>query len=140
PVTRQDCLLVVGTLQGQPIARLLDDQPRHHAAILHVSGVAEILLADQGARIDEADEQEITILPVGVREIRPDLLALAEELVAVAAVLTEKYATIANVAAAGPQVVVEPAHLGQLLLGRRDLQGAPVLADEPRDRFVLIRR
>ena len=54
--------------------------------------------------------------------------ALAVQLVAGGAVLGEQGLARLRVAAAGPQVVVQPADLGQLLLGRRPADVAPVLA------------
>ena len=49
--------------------------------------VAEVLLADDGAGVDDADEQVVAVVAVGVRQVGADVAALAEELVAGAAVL-----------------------------------------------------
>ena len=47
-----------------------------------------------------------------------------------AAVLREEGLTAGDIAAPGPEVVVEPADLGQFLLRRARLHAAPVLADD----------
>ena len=51
---------------------------------------AQILLADDGAGIDDRGQQLVGVLAIGVRQLRPDLVPLAEQPMAGAAVLAEQ--------------------------------------------------
>ena len=72
------------------------------------------------------------------REIGSDLVAVAEELVADAAVFFEEQFAGRRVAGGGSQVVVEAPHRGQLFLGGARADVAPALVDEAVDLFVLV--
>src|SRR3954451_10947406 len=56
------------------------------------------------------------------------------------AVFLEQDAAVRCIAGAGPQVVVEAAHGGQLFFGGARADVSPVLANESVDLFVLVQR
>src|SRR5262249_31846765 len=62
--------------------RLLREQAGQDAAVAGGDDVAEILPADDGTGIDEAGQEIVAVLAVGVRQVGADRRALVEETVA----------------------------------------------------------
>ena len=65
-------------------------KPGQHPTVGRVDQKAQVLLADDGAGIDDRGQQLVGVLAIGVRQLGPDLVPLAEQPVAGAAVLGEQ--------------------------------------------------
>ena len=82
-------LLAVAVDQGDRPGRLLDDQAGQDAAVVEGDGLGLVLLADEGAGIDQAGQQEVEVAPLGAGQLGADGLPLVEEPMAGGAVLLE---------------------------------------------------
>ena len=89
-VARHGRPLVLGVQQRHVAGRLLDQQSRQHAPLGRLHDEAHELLAHDGAGIDDRGQQFVGVLAIGVRQLGPDLVALAEQAMAGAAVFGEQ--------------------------------------------------
>ena len=97
-VARDHRLLAVAVDQGERPVVLVDDQTAQHAAVPQGDGLGLIFLADQGAGVDQARQQEIEIAALGAGQVGADRLAFIEELVADGAVFLEDRLAASGVA------------------------------------------
>src|SRR2546425_8493047 len=109
PVAGNDRAFAIGRQQSDAVGELLGDQAGKDTTIVGFKIVAEIFFADDGAGIDDVDQQIIAIFAVGVREIGTDLATFIKESMADSAGFVEHLASANGIAAAGAQVVVETA-------------------------------
>src|SRR5437867_12276574 len=112
PVAGNDRAFAIGGEQSDAVGELLGNQAREQTAIVGFKIVAEEFFADDGAGIDDVDQQIIAILAVGVREIGTDLAAFIKESVANSTGFVEHLVSANRIAAAGAQIIVETAHIG----------------------------
>ena len=77
-VTRRDRVFILGA-----------NDAGQHAAVGRGDHVGQIVLADQGTRVENVGEQVIEVRTVRARQVRADLAADAEERVALLANLGE---------------------------------------------------
>ena len=75
--------------EGEGVFGLVDDQAAENAAVGQGDGLGLVFLANEGAWIDQAFEQEVEVATFGAGEVGADRFALAEELVATCALLGE---------------------------------------------------
>ena len=122
--------LAFGVAEGDHLGRLLDDQAAQDAAVLGRDDCTPGTPCGRPRRVDQADEQEVAIVPVGVGQVGTDRLSLAIESMAGGASVVKELSSPRGVAGAGPQVVVQPPDLGEPLFARRAPGHAPVLADQ----------
>ena len=80
---------LVGGDQGDRVLVFGADDSGEHAAVGGGDHVGLVVLADQGARVEDVGEQVVEVCPVRAGQVGPDLAADAEERVALLANLGE---------------------------------------------------
>src|SRR5207302_14842 len=95
---------------------LFGDQAGECAAIRGFQVVVEEFFADDGAGINDVDEEIIAVLAIAMREVGADLAAFIIKAMAEAAGFFEEFAATDGIAAEGAEVVVETANVGQFFL------------------------
>src|SRR5262249_44733603 len=88
-VAGDDGPLLLAVEEGDGLVALLDHEAGEDAPVVQGDRLRLILLADQGAGVDEAGEEEVQVAPLDAGEVGADLLAIAEEAVAARAGLLE---------------------------------------------------
>src|SRR5579864_246470 len=129
--------LVLCVDEGQCALGLVRDQSGQDAAIAQRDDVRLIFLADHAAWVNQAHKQIVAVHAVGVRQVGTDLVSLAEEAMAGSAALHEQLFPLDTVSRGGAQVVVQPAHFSEPLLGCWALDHPPVLAHERIERGLV---
>ena len=82
--------LALGVAECDHLGRLLDDQAAQDSSVLGREIVRLVLLAHDTGRVHQADEQEIAIAPVCIRQVGTDRLSLALESMAGGAAVVEE--------------------------------------------------